>query len=305
MSTTKPKNFDCCTQATTASSQCVAYAPASEGCLQMMIAYINSTPKNILWDNDSATKNAINFYIQNATQPNIAKFTDAVMQKWFTNIDIMPIQEYSKVKRLCNLVDGVCDSYLNKWCKNITREQISKWFELSKKTGIQLYADMAQMCGCHLPSSEYIYTPTQCDPVCLLPNTIKNQGKTCDQNVCIMDNININIGLNIGEKITFTTMCGNCLPGQCKCIFSNINVKQSGIDSFLGIDFVTNCGNNCFIQDKVGGKLRPIDCSKVKEELIKETTPTNGPSPPPPSTIWTLEIIFLAFLFVLFILFLI
>jgi uncharacterized protein DUF5857 len=198
---------------------------------------------------------------------------------------------------------GSCDTGLSNLCSKYTRDDIfnfyTKYLELQKKTSktdyennLQLaYANVFSACGCHLPKKDYAKwnkigvdeSNFSCDPLCMLPGVLRqwinNQEATCDQNLCILDNITIDIlNSNVPGGITFTTICGDCgsSPGGCRCIFSGIDIFQSG-SSVGNINFQQSCGGNCQIPDpNQEGNFIPIDC--------KTGFPISGGGPKNPST---------------------
>jgi hypothetical protein len=192
---------------------------------------------------------------------------------------------FSNMLELCQngSVAGVCDGSLTGVCSEYTRDEIfgfyKKYLELSVSNDPNdiaksvVYKNLYQACGCHLSPNQYTKwnnlgvdgVNVSCDPLCMLPNVVPQfangvQSK-CSQNLCILDNISIDIINSQTGDINFNTLCGgSCSGGNCRCIFSNINVLQTG--STVGnINFTQSCGGNCSTPDPSSpGNFIQVDC---------------------------------------------
>lgn len=184
----------------------------------------------------------------------------------------------SNLLGFCNSIGG-CDVQLNSICSGYKREDVfdayKKYLELTavnpNDPNAVIYKNIYQACGCHLPSSQYSewnnlgvdQVNVACDPVCMLPNVIPqyNNGTraSCTQNLCVLDNITIDIVNSQTGNINFNTLCGNCPNGNCRCVFSNINIFQSG-SSVGNIDFSQNCGSCSMPDPNNPGNFIDIDC---------------------------------------------
>lgn len=296
----------CCTSVTDSSCGlgCEEYSPSSPNCLSTLLNYIKATSRDDeLWTNDINTLKSISFYIQNSGT-SLPLFIKQLFAGPNPIKDITKIrdEELKKVVDLCNFSPGTCDQVLNSYCSNMTRQTLGSLAAQSASNGIEIGNWINQLCGCHLPKKEYdIYEKSlnsgsegggggpagedqspQCDPACLFPGVVKTGAtgsstsnstsnstsfKQCEQNVCIIDDVNINISRNFGGQINFNQLCGNCAEGMCKCIFSNINVTENDINSLANVNFNLHCGNNCWIREN-DGSITPLDdCSEVKAAL--------------------------------------
>jgi len=189
----------------------------------------------------------------------------------------------NKAKTVSNLLQfcsnmGTCDAQLKAMCHAYTREQVfdayKKYLELTRANPNDVnaiaYKNIFQACGCHLPPSQYtkwgnIGVTPPCDPICMLPDTIpqfeNGVGVQCSQSLCVLDNITVDIINSQTGNINFNTLCGNCTGGNCRCIFSNINVLLSGSSSAGNINFEQSCGGNCSMPDPNNpGNFIQIDC---------------------------------------------
>jgi len=215
----------------------------------------------------------------------LPKDSYAPMRKHLSNLlSICRTDPYGQVcsaslERLC--------SRKNPWNKNrVTRDDVSTAFS---NIGDLNSSNIVSACGCHLDQQEYreyvkdgiVESNTNaCDPLCKLPGTIPKwscpvQGQpcvkaTCSQNICVIDNVTIDIiNSNVGD-ITFNVACGGCEGGNCLCIFSDINILNQA-SNVGNIDFNTSCGGNCMTVDPTTG----IPDKKVP-------CPGGKPSPPSP-----------------------
>lgn len=165
---------------------------------------------------------------------------------------------------LCCPYPGLCQQGLQVVCSNRTTDRIS----LNPRT--------AQWCGCHLPIQEYeeysakYNIPPQCSPVCNRPNSIPITGINgetipCTQNVCIIDDVTVNIiSSQVAGGITFEQVCGNCPGGNCSCIISNntVDIVNSTIGGVV-IPISEGCGVlNCQQTNpaKIGPNTIPSPC---------------------------------------------
>lgn len=166
---------------------------------------------------------------------------------------------------LCCKYPGICQEGLQTICANRTTARIS----LNPKS--------AQWCGCHLPTPEYedyaarFNIPPQCSSICnrsdVIPITgINGDPITCLQNVCIIDDVTVNVvSSQIGGGIVFGQVCANCPIGGCSCIVSNTTVDIA--NSTIGGVFMPvseGCGTlNCQQTNpgRIGSNTIPTPCS--------------------------------------------
>lgn len=182
------------------------------------------------------------------------------------------------LRKNCNEFPGACDVGLTRMCSNFTREDLLRDEKLRG------------LCGCFLPTSQYpygnVFNPS-CDLLCTSsageglpiqrgfnsssdPRIAAWVPKRCAQNICLIDNVNMNFVNSVGEGVNFRTVCGECggkggSGGACQCYISNIDINT--INTQLkngGIDIEQNCGR-CFT-DGVGGRRVEIDCKARSQE---------------------------------------
>lgn len=182
---------------------------------------------------------------------------------------------------------GVCDGDLANMCSTYTRQDILDAYNKYIQNNNDIASkNLYQACGCHLKPSEYNEwakvgvdeTNVACDPICMLPDVVKqfvnNTQATCNQNLCVIDNVSIDILNSQTGNINFNVVCGNCggSSGQtCRCIFGDISIFQSGSNTGA-LNFQQNCGGNCQIPDpKQFGNFINIDCNTG--------IPNGGPTP--------------------------
>lgn len=130
---------------------------------------------------------------------------------------------------------------------------------------------VSNFCGCYLPDSEYSTYVDQyqinkeCTPICNRRSTIPiissdNQPYRCNQTVCIIDDISINIAnSNVGD-IGISQVCGNCgQNASCTCIVSS-NAIEAVNANVGGINLSTQCSSStCSIPGRTG----TIPCSEI------------------------------------------
>lgn len=175
----------------------------------------------------------------------------------------------------CSSVPGMCRDYLASICSSETEESLVNNPYLS------------QWCGCYLsPESYKRYDSAgilpQCTPTCAREGVIprvQNRNYTfpitCQNNVCLMNNITI--GLNdtqLTKGISFSQYCTGCGKegqGRCSCIIEDvtIDVMSRSLDN---IDLRQSCGNTS-CQKSINGKLVDVNC--VTGLPIVPLKPTN------------------------------
>lgn len=162
-------------------------------------------------------------------------------------------------------------------CNTRTRESISRDLE------------QISFCGCHLPEDQYrtaenqLGVGIQCDSLCAMATSIpiSTSGGAvvrCEQNVCIIDGVTLNLVESSAGDISFSQICGSCGPNsQCSCsiVDLNINVDNSTIGN---IDLSQECGTQqCY--KTVNGILQPVDCFATSEEQDEEAENGAGNEP--------------------------
>lgn len=153
---------------------------------------------------------------------------------------------------------GFCSDLWTQRCQNYTRDDAE-------------HPLVRQFCGCYLPEDQYNGLSTQlrsCDPLCSGLKTVPffdsptaTVPQQCTTNVCVIDDVTINvINSNLGD-ITFQQVCTNCGPGQCRCIISDVNILAQ--NSNLGqLNLEENCGQatECFAS--INGQNQQVDCNQ-------------------------------------------
>jgi hypothetical protein len=86
---------------------------------------------------------------------------------------------------------------------------------------------------------------------------IDNVPIKCEQDICLIDDINISIvNTQVGGGVNFNQYCNNCQGGNCTCVISNnkIDIATSSIGGNV-IPGLQNCGEtNCKQQNPNTGK---------------------------------------------------
>lgn len=144
---------------------------------------------------------------------------------------------------ICEKYPGLCQDSLTSICSPYTSQQLS------------LNPSLNSWCGCHMNLAQYQPYSTrynigaQCTPNCNRTGTIPiagNDGKAilCEQNICIIDNVNVNLMKSSGtSNLNFANICGYCPSGNCSCLVSDIDIKAvNTIFNDSNIDINQVCG---------------------------------------------------------------
>lgn len=167
----------------------------------------------------------------------------------------------------CPLFPGTCDARLIDYCKTVTREEVVKNPEL------------LSLCGCFMPAKEYPYNgfvKTDCAVTCNSQGAIKPQKWDCDQTVCVIDNVDINMVDSEGN-VNLNQLCGRA--GNSVCLLKDINVNA--VNSRVGGGGVTvdqQC-SRCYkwVGDPTG---------QIPDEVLLQHPGTQGPEGFTPGPGW-------------------
>lgn len=162
-----------------------------------------------------------------------------------------PFQETLLDMCLDTRLPGICDNYLNDYCSQYTREEIQTNFTLTN------------FCGCYVPTNlpPDLGVAPACDALCNRGMSIKKEGSTCGNSVCVISDVNINLlNTSTGSGVTFANMCAGC--NECTCIVSGTNPANTLASVGVGSQFQDLCGADsvCFIEDSAGN-LTQVECS--------------------------------------------
>lgn len=226
-----------------------------------------------------------------------------------------PFQDFL-YENICLLYPGLCQGALRNACSIYSAQQIS------------FNPDISNWCGCYLPQEEYeAYSvkyniQPQCTPICnragVIPLVgINGQPIKCEQNICLIDNITLNIvNSQIQGGINVNQVCGNCGPeqnngisGTCSCVIDNSNIDI--VNSVIGgnVSLNENCGNITCNQSNpstIGPNVINVPCdagnnfnpfTQYQQETQQAEQKANTIS-----TIWLVVIIIIA-LIILYIIF--
>src|SRR5579871_604778 len=119
-----------------------------------------------------------------------------------------PFQQFM-YQNICCKYPGLCSNGLKSACSNYTAQRLT------------LNPEASLWCGCNLPDGEYstyvnqCQINKQCTPMCARPGVIQNatgNGSpiTCQQNICLIDNISISLVNTSAGGVSFSQMCGGC-----------------------------------------------------------------------------------------------
>jgi len=141
-----------------------------------------------------------------------------------------------------------CDELLTPYCT-----------QFNNRTDIFNNQSYLNLCGCHLPSADYILDDQSCDPICNFPNTVTNNGKTCQKDICVFEGSVIES--LIEGKIDLNSICGGSSNNNL-CYFSESFLDL--VDKYSSqLKISSNC-QQCFSfdeKDKISGQnAKPIKC---------------------------------------------
>ena len=252
------------------------------GCVQVMTDYCGDDTQGgdsfqDKWIGDEITSKCRKYVALNqGNQANYVPVVDAMARKYLIT-DQNPItypQQGSQIYDpfvetvidVCQSYPGGCDNVLDQACSGVVRDDLRSNYNQGK------------LCGCFMPDLQYdsyqgaFGVSKICDPACTLQSAVKprdpqNQFVTlsCDQTVCVIDDIKINLLNNTtAGNVTFAQACGSCgTGGGCTCYISDVSVTAT--ESNIGdINFEQNCGGtpNCY--QTIGGVPTLVDCSVLE-----------------------------------------
>jgi hypothetical protein len=203
---------------------------------------------------------------------------------------------------VCRRLPGACDTSVpNLICPTGPADTV--------RSTIAANPQLLSFCGCYAPapSDPNLNVAGPCDPLCSRIDTIPildvaaNNGlaKNCNQDVCVIDDVNItSINSTNPNGVNFTQLCNNCGTGSCKCIIKLPNINQTlnsiGIDSN---NFGQFCGASsvCYLEDSnnPNAPSTPVPC-----QSSTTITATNHYSSTPSLLFWIVLIV-VVILFVL------
>lgn len=193
-----------------------------------------------------------------------------------SNIDSLqynPIQQ--ELYNDCRTFDNVCQFALggNPWIFD-SFNYCRKIDVVPNVSVLNTNPQLAYFCSCYLNPESYVPTiPIECDSLCGLTNSIKlydidNNKQSCQNNVCSISDITLNITESTTGAINFQQVCGGvCGEVSCsKCFLNNINVDI--LNSRTGdIRFTQNCGGTsdatsfeCW--ENKNGKYTAVSCTQ-------------------------------------------
>jgi len=168
---------------------------------------------------------------------------------------------------LCQKYPEACRDGLDSYCKRYNRSQLEGNINAVK------------LCGCYLPDQEYavyesLYSiPRTCDPFCANTQTVPLVGpvyekEICTSNVCLIDNITVNLINSEGGNIGFTQVCGGCGGNtSCNCTISNVSI--TAVESTLGnINLKQECLGSLKCYTTTNGVSFEVPCTTNPVEEI-------------------------------------
>lgn len=227
--------------------------------------------------NKLGPSNVLQYQADNMRQAQID--TNSLIQRMGSETFTDPSQELSlfrdQLVEYCadSRVPGVCDTWLQAYCTNRTREEAATDPFLTRTCGCYVPPDPTILSYANQSVSPPIGCETAidpgaaCDSLCRLSSTIKKSCLasgvqfTCPQNVCVIDQVSIDSSeARVGE-VSFNTICGGCENG-CVCI-----VEVESNDPNLNLDINQFCGANSTCLVGPPGQLQEVPCQDIPASL--------------------------------------
>lgn len=178
------------------------------------------------------------------------------------------------------LVPGVCDTFLNDYCDQFSRQDLVTGQEVNRS-----------WCGCYvppdpsiLPYANQLVSPlpscpndpnpgAACDPLCRASTAVKKsclesgQLYTCPQNVCVINNVSIDVSNSEAGTVNINTLCSGCDEG-CLCI-----VDVDSNDPNLDINQV--CGSQSICIQTINEETQVVTCQSSSNIITRNINLTN------------------------------
>lgn len=184
----------------------------------------------------------------------------------------------SKVIKWCGQYPGVCDSMLSQACSGYTSSDLDP-SNYAGRTYDPHGTNALQMCGCFLPSSQYVKSlPTQCNATCAFPGAIplssagpsvQGAPAQCSTTECAIDEVVVDYVSSGASTVTLSQVCGK--PNNNACYFNGISANDPQ-DPNLRFQISTTC-STCFDYNPVTYQATQVTCpSSVGLKTSKGTT---------------------------------
>ena len=187
-------------------------------------------------------------------------------------------QEY--LHQLCLDVPQACNEGLNTLCAKYTRESASG------------NGNIADFCGCHMIPSTYAVYANQyaigkeCDPLCARTTTVPFTNadgivQDCKSNICIIDDVTLNLTNTSVGDINFKQACGGCTgTASCQCSISGLSLTTA--EAELGnIDLEQYCqsGVTCYRANPTDPNLPAVEVDCDLPDDYVPPPPEENPEP--------------------------
>jgi len=175
--------------------------------------------------------------------------------------------------RACQQVPGACDAYLtNHMCRNFDYDELTE------------NPSVVNWCGCYIPPDNADtltssiscaqVTPNgnrgiyPCYPLCHRIDTVPlfdpNSGDeyACNNNVCVMDNVSLNVINSTIGGVNINQVCPSCSPTElCECIISSNDLPETFDEMGISTSFTQYCGSGvCYVLEP-DGTLTSVTCT--------------------------------------------
>lgn len=248
----------------------------SAPCLNFLARLLSETPGVCTWDDFTKTVPNIvktdvissNFLL---AQNLMNSLLDNYLKTYGNPVIAVNSDGYFESSAFINWYFSFCQQYpilcqdalRNNFCVNYTLQDLAN------------NPDLANWCGCYLPNSQYEqYTQynvdINCTPTCNRANTIPlvnditGHSEVCSQNVCIMDNIAVDlINTESNGNVSFTQACHSC--GQ-NSVANVIDENSTGLSAYTNNDTYTSFNLQALTQYQINNQISNYSVQYPRDE---------------------------------------
>ncbi|MEM2986983.1 MAG: hypothetical protein QXV60_02685 [Nitrososphaerota archaeon] len=184
---------------------------------------------------------------------------------------------------------GVCTKFLENYCANFNREQVTASPILTNFCGCYVQPDPNYLhytlgttgcqigVGCTGCTGANCVPQPACDPLCNRALTSKRfyqpNGNliTCSENVCVIDDVIVNVqNSQVPGGINFNSICTGCNKQGCLCIISGVDISTTMSNIGVGVNFNQFCGSNsvCLVKDSKGDVISHSTCKDFNPNSV-------------------------------------
>lgn len=251
-------------------------------CQNYYLSYCSTSNMNDFktrWQDNGVCKRALDENSLAGDNNFVASLGAAMLGTFFNQgfITEYPGELQNMIYDICRENPLACARYLgDTLCKDYTREDLVSLIEARR------------FCACHLSDDQYDSSaselggaPKECDSICISTQNIRPVSSAgdalfCNQSICIIDNVAIDLVKSTVGEINFAQLCGDCSGGNCVCIIKDVDIRGENSD-IGGINFEQECGGNerCY-QTAANGEVVEVSCELSPDEKKNEANNQAG-----------------------------